>query len=251
VTLEIREIAVFYGKVQALREVSLDVGDGEIVTIIGANGAGKSTLLSAIVGERPVAGGTIRFDGVEITNMPVHQVVRLGITLVPEGRQLFGAMSVEENLALGSYVGCAQDWRKALGPAGRFTESETFRDRLGLVFDMFPVLKERQEQKAGSLSGGEQQMLAVGRALMSSPRFLLLDEPSVGLAPSLVREILGLLARLREQGITILLVEQDAAAALKTAGRGYVMEMGRIVAEGSSKELLNSDRVQRAYLGAR
>lgn len=250
-TLEIGEISVFYGKVQALREVSLEVGDGEIVTIIGANGAGKSTLLGAIVGGRPVASGTIQFDGMDITNLPTHQVVRQGITLVPEGRQLFGDMSVEENLALGSYVGCSQDWRMALGPAGRFTGSEEFGERLELVFDMFPILKERQVQKAGSLSGGEQQMLAVGRALMSSPRFLLLDEPSVGLAPSLVREILGLLARLQEQGITILLVEQDAAAALKTASRGYVMEMGRIVAEGSSKELLNSDRVQRAYLGAR
>jgi branched-chain amino acid transport system ATP-binding protein len=249
--LEIGKISVFYGKVQALREVSLEVGDGEIVTIIGANGAGKSTLLGAIVGVRPVASGTIQFDGMDITNLPTHQVVRQGITLVPEGRQLFGDMSVEENLALGSYVGCAQDWRMALGPAGRFTGSQEFWERLEMVFDMFPVLKERQGQKAGSLSGGEQQMLAVGRALMSSPRFLLLDEPSVGLAPSLVREILGLLARLQEQGITILLVEQDAAAALKTASRGYVMEMGRIVAEGSSKELLNSDRVQRAYLGAR
>jgi len=247
--LQVEEVSVFYGQVQTVREVSLTVGEGEIVALIGANGAGKTTLLNAISGALRVASGRIVWNGHDITNLPLHQTVKLGIGYVPQGRQLFASLSVMDNLLLGSYVQGKGRWRYLLGNLARLPQSPGIQEKLKLVFQLFPALPERKEQLGGSLSGGEQQMLAIGRALMSDPKLLLLDEPSVGLAPRLVREILGLLASLREQGITILLVEQNAHAALKVADRGYVMEMGRIVAEGTVKELTASDRVRTAYLG--
>ena len=247
--LQVEEVSVFYGQVQALREVSLVVEDGEIVTLIGANGAGKTTLLNAISGVLPVARGRIAWNGREITNLAAHQTVKLGLGYVPQGRQIFGSMSVMDNLLLGSYVKGNGRWRYYLGNVARLPQTPEIRENLELVFELFPILSERRKQLGGSLSGGEQQMLAIGRALMSNPKLLLLDEPSMGLAPTLVREILGLLTRLREQGITILLVEQNAHAALRVADQGYVMEMGRIVVEGTVRELMASDRVRTAYLG--
>jgi branched-chain amino acid transport system ATP-binding protein len=175
--------------------------------------------------------------------------VRLGIAYVPEGRQVFGAMSVKDNLTMGAYTQCARNRLSAVAYIGLFLRSHAYQSNLETVFKLFPILKERQKQKAGSLSGGEQQMLAIGRALMSSPNMLLLDEPSLGLAPNLVKEILKLIARLRDEGLTILLIEQDATAALKIADRGYVMERGRITIEGTAKELMGDDRVRQAYLG--
>lgn len=247
--LQVEELQVFRANVQALREISLGVQEGEIVTLVGANGAGKSTLLYAIAGMLPTRGGHIVYGGQTLNGMAPERVARLGIGLVPEGRQIFGALNVLDNLLLGTYVHFAGRWRDLLGNVQRVLNKEEVRRRLTEVFTLFPILEERQRQPGGSLSGGEQQMLAIGRALMASPRLLLLDEPSTGLAPALVSQLLGLLGNLRETGLTILLVEQDAYAALKVADRGYILETGRIVAEGTSKELLNSDRIQRAYLG--
>ena len=193
--------------------------------------------------------GEIRLGENRLTGLPSHETVRLGLAYVPEGRQLFGTMSVRDNLILGAYADCARTALGNVGPIGWFTRRPTFRRNLDAVCELFPRLKERMNQRAGSLSGGEQQMLAIGRALMSSPKILLLDEPSLGLAPNLVREILKLLLRLRDEGITILLVEQDANAALRIADRGYVMERGRITIAGTAKELMNDDRVRQAYLG--
>ncbi len=247
--LAVENASVAYGRVTALREASMQVQEGELVTLIGANGAGKSTLLNAITGVVPLKSGEIRLGDTRITGMASHKTVRLGLGYVPEGRGIFGGMSVKDNLTLGSYAECAQTRLGTLGYVGWFTGRPAVQERLDAVFSLFPVLKERRKQQAGSLSGGEQQMLAIARALMSSPRMLLLDEPSLGLAPNLVREILRLLVRLRESGLTILLVEQDATAALKIADRGYVMERGRITVEGTAKELLGDDRVRQAYLG--
>ncbi len=188
-------------------------------------------------------------DNYQLSKIPSHKSVRLGIGYVPEGRQTFGAMSVKDNLTLGSYAESTRNPFSALGYVGWFMRRPSIQANLETVFKLFPILKERQRQQAGSLSGGEQQMLAIGRALMSSPKILLLDEPSLGLAPNLVKEILKLLVRLRDEGLTILLVEQDATAALKIADRGYVMERGRITIEGSARELLGDDRVRQAYLG--
>jgi len=247
--LKVDKVTAVYGRATALREVSLVVNDGEIVTLIGANGAGKTTLLNAISGIVPVESGDIWLDEHRISGLPPHKTVKLGLGYVPEGRQIFGSMSVMDNLTLGTYSQCAQSRWSTLGYVGWFMNRPSIQSNLGTVFRLFPILKERQKQPAGSLSGGEQQMLAIGRALMSSPRMILLDEPSLGLAPNLVKEILHLLARLRGEGLTILLIEQDAAAALKVADRGYVMERGRIVVEGSSRELLGNDKVRQAYLG--
>jgi branched-chain amino acid transport system ATP-binding protein len=247
--LKVEKAMVAYGRATALREVSLLVNTGEIVTLIGANGAGKSTLLNAISGMVHLKGGDIWLDNDRLTGLPPHRTVRLGVGYVPEGRQIFGTMTVMDNLTMGSYAHIARNWLRPLGYAGWVLRSDTVKSNLEMVFSLFPVLKERKRQQAGSLSGGEQQMLAIGRALMSSPKILLLDEPSLGLAPNLVREILRLIARLRAEGLTILLIEQDAAAALKIADRGYVMERGRIVLEGSSQELFRNDDVQQAYLG--
>jgi branched-chain amino acid transport system ATP-binding protein len=247
--LRVENVSVAYGRITGLREVSLTVNDGEIVTIMGANGAGKSSLLNAIFGVVPLKSGSIWLDSHQITGLASHSTVRLGLAYIPEGRELFGAMSVKDNLTMGAYSQCARSRLSTLGYIGWFLGRPAFQSTLEMVLRLFPILSERQHQKAGSLSGGEQQMLAIARALMSSPRMLLLDEPSLGLAPTLVREILKLIVRLRDEGITILLVEQDAAAALKIADRGYVMERGRITIEGSAKELLGDDRIRQAYLG--
>jgi len=247
--LKVENASVAYGQVTAVREVSLTVRDGEIVTIIGANGAGKSSLLNAIAGMAPLAGGSILLGERRISGHPPHRIVGMGLAYVPEGRQIFGEMSVKDNLTMGGYSQCSRRKWSNLGTVGWFLRRPDVRSNMETVYALFPVLKERLAQQAGSLSGGEQQMLAIGRALMSSPGIIILDEPSLGLAPNLVRDILRLIVRLRDEGITILLVEQDAAAALKIADRGYVMERGRITVEGTSKELLGNDRVRQAYLG--
>ena len=247
--LRIDNVSVAYGRATALREASLVVNDGEIVTLIGANGAGKTSLLNAISGVVPLRKGSIWLDDNQLSGLPPHKTVRLGLGYVPEGRQIFGDMSVMDNLTMGSYPFCMQNPLSSLSFIGWFMRRSQVQSNLKMVFRLFPILKERTGQKAGSLSGGEQQMLAIGRALMSSPRMLLLDEPSLGLAPNLVKDILKLLVSLRDEGLTILLIEQDATAALKIADRGYVMERGRITIEGTAKELLGDDRVRQAYLG--
>ncbi len=247
--LKVENISVAYGQITAVREVSLTVNDGEIVTIIGANGAGKTSLLNAVSGVVPLKSGVIRLADKNISRLPAHRIVSLGLAYVPEGRQIFGTMSVKDNLTMGAYTQCSRKRFSSLGYSGWFMRRQDVQANLETVYKLFPILKERLKQKAGNLSGGEQQMLAIGRALMSSPKMILLDEPSLGLAPNLVREILKLIVRLRDEGLTILLVEQDANAALKIADRGYVMERGRITIEGTAKELMGDDRVRQAYLG--
>jgi branched-chain amino acid transport system ATP-binding protein len=247
--LRIENASVVYGQVTAVREVSLTVNDGEIVTIIGSNGAGKTSLLNAVSGMLPLKSGNIWLDDKRISRLPSHKIVRLGLAYIPEGRQIFGAMSVKDNLTMGAYVQCSKKRFSSLGYVGWFMRQQDVHSNLETVYKLFPILKERLKQKAGNLSGGEQQMLAIGRALMSSPKMILLDEPSLGLAPNLVREILKLIVRLRDEGLTILIVEQDANAALKIADRGYVMERGQITIEGTAKDLLGNDRVRQAYLG--
>lgn len=248
-------VSVHYGRIQALRGVTVRVGQGEIVTIVGANGAGKTTLLNAIVGVVPTSAGKIAWHGQLLNGLPSHRVIRAGVGYVPEGREIFGTLSVLDNLLLGAYIhadadpGNVRSWWTLLGPARLFASHATVAGSLKRVFDLFPRLAERQGQRARSLSGGEQQMLAIGRALMARPRILLLDEPSIGLAPALVREVLRLLPRLRDEGLTILLVEQDAVAALRIADRGYVLERGTVALEGPAAELLATDRVRHAYLG--
>ena len=236
--LEIRNVSSYYGQIQALKEVSLQVAEGEIVTLIGANGAGKTTLLRTISGLLQPRDGDILFDGRSIKGLLPEQIVALGISHVPERRQIFGAMSVMDNLILGAYHRYRRDGQR-----------EIQRD-LKLVFEIFPVLRERERQAAGTLSGGQQQMLAVGRGLMARPRLLLLDEPSLGLAPLLVRELFQAIGELRERGMTILLAEQNARAALRVADRGYVLEVGHIVLQGTRQELADAELVQKAYLGA-
>ena len=232
--LKIKNLNVFYGPIHALKGISLDVNDGEIVTLIGSNGAGKSTTLNTITGLVKTASGSIDLDGTEIANMAPHKIVELGISLSPEGREVFPALTVEENLKLGAYT------RKDKGEvAANF-------DR---VYDLFPRLKERINQSAGTLSGGEQQMLAIGRALMSSPKILLLDEPSMGLAPNLVLMIFDLIKSINQQGTTILLIEQNANMALSIANRAYVLETGNISRSGDARALAKDDRVRKAYLG--
>jgi branched-chain amino acid transport system ATP-binding protein len=247
--LRVENASVAYGQVTAVREVSLTVNDGEIVTIIGANGAGKTSLLNAISGVVPLKSGDILLDDKKISRQPSHKIVKMGLVYIPEGRQIFGAMSVKDNLTMGAYIQCSKKRFSSLGYSGWFMRRQDVQSNLDTVYKMFPILKERLKQKAVNLSGGEQQMLAIGRALMSSPKMILLDEPSLGLAPNLVREILKLIVKLRDEGITILLVEQDANAALKIADRGYVMERGQITIEGTAKELIGNDRVRQAYLG--
>jgi branched-chain amino acid transport system ATP-binding protein len=247
--LQVEALSVHRGNVQALRDVSLAVGEGEIVSLVGANGAGKSTLLYTIAGVLAPSAGRIVLQDRELRGLRAERMARLGVSLVPEGRQVFGALSVLDNLVLGAYPLHAGRWRDLLSGVGGILKQEATQRRLTEVFALFPILEERKQQAAGSLSGGEQQMLAIGRALMSSPRLLLVDELSMGLAPALVAQLFGLLGRLREMGLTILLVEQDARAALKVADRGYILETGHIVAEGPAGELLSSDRIQRAYLG--
>lgn len=233
--LKIESVKVSYGAIQAVRGVSLEVRAGEVVAIIGANGAGKSTLLKSIVGLEPAAEGRILIDGRDCTTLPAHQRVRLGVAMSPEGRGVFADQTVRENLMLGAYS-------RKKNTAG--TEAALERE-----FTRFPRLKERQDQLSGTLSGGEQQMLAISRALMSEPRLLLLDEPSLGLAPLIVKSIFDAIRQLRESGLTILLVEQMAKQALGVADRAYVLETGHITLEGSGLELLNNPKVKAAYLG--
>jgi branched-chain amino acid transport system ATP-binding protein len=233
--LAIEGLKVRYGAVEALKGISLQVSQGEVVTLIGGNGAGKSTLMRAIGGLAKVAGGAIRFEGKDITGIRGHDCVRLGIGHSPEGRLVFGDQSVRDNLVLGAYARRDED--------GIASDIERY-------FAVFPRLAERQDQLAGTLSGGEQQMLAIARALMARPKLLLLDEPSLGLAPLIVREVFAVIRRLREEGMTILLVEQMANQALAIADRAYVIETGTITLEGTGAELLRDERVRSAYLGA-
>jgi branched-chain amino acid transport system ATP-binding protein len=231
--LQIQALHSHYGPIQALHGVDIEVRQGQLVALVGANGAGKTTLLRTISGVQPASGGTIRFDGADITRMSADQRVRAGICQVPEGRQVFGPMSVEDNLRLGAYTR---------------PKSELAGD-LERVYALFPVLKEKRSLTAGMLSGGQQQMLAMARALMGHPKLLLLDEPSMGLAPLLIKEIFRIVESLRDQGITIFLVEQNAHAALAIADIGYVIETGGIVLSGPGPELLDNEQVQSAYLG--
>jgi len=237
--LRIKNINTFYGQVHALRNVSLHLAQGEIVTLIGANGAGKTTLLNTLSGILPPKSGQILFDNIPIAALAPHSIVKLGVSQVPEGRQVFKPLSVEDNLELGAYL-------RYKSSAGKAEVKQTIE----MVFALFPILRERRKQLAGTLSGGEQQMLAIGRALMAKPRLLLLDEPSMGLAPMISQEIFKVIERLsREKNTTVLLVEQNARAALKMADRGYVIETGRLILEGTAAELLENKDVQRAYIG--
>jgi branched-chain amino acid transport system ATP-binding protein len=236
--LEVHDLVARYGAVEALRGVSLAVRRGELVTLLGANGAGKSTLLKAIVGLLGAARGRVVFEGVDITGRPPDDVLRAGIALVPERRRIFGSLPVRDNLLLGAY---------ALPRARAFARQ--VEEGLDEVHQLFPVLRERGGQLAGTLSGGEQQMLAIGRALMGRPRLLLCDEPSLGLAPLVIQEIMRLLRTLRERGTTVLLVEQNARVALRAADRGYVLETGRVALEGEARALLDNADLRAAYLG--
>jgi len=237
--LRLKNINTYYGKVHALRNVSLHLGEGEIVTLIGANGAGKTTILNTISGVTPASGGEVLFRKEPVTTLAPDRIVKYGISQVPEGRQVFKPLSVEDNLELGAYLRYRSREERA-----------AIRRDMEQVFTLFPRLEERRRQLAGTMSGGEQQMLAIGRALMANPKLLLLDEPSMGLAPLVVQEIFRVLERLRkENGVTILLVEQNAKAALKLADRGYVLETGKIILEGPSAELTENAEVKRAYLG--
>ncbi len=247
--LSVEGLSIHYGRIQALREVSFQVGQGEVVTLVGANGAGKSSLLNGIAGVVPPSAGQVRWGDRVISGRSSHQVARMGVSLVPEGRQLLHSMTVLDNLLLGSYVHQRGSWRRLLGLSRALLRDEHLQESMDWVFELFPVLKDRLGQRAGTLSGGQQQMVAIARALMSSPQILLMDEPSIGLAPNLVREIFTLVGRLKERGLTILLAEQDALGAMRVADRGYVLERGRVVAEGPARELVNDDRVRRAYLG--
>jgi branched-chain amino acid transport system ATP-binding protein len=237
--LKVKNVNTYYGKVHALKNVSLHLSEGEIVALIGANGAGKTTMLNTLSGVTPAAGGSIQFLGQPVAGLAPDRIVKIGISQVPEGRQVFKGLTVADNLELGAY----------LRFRGRESKEQIRRD-MGRIYELFPRLEERRKQMAGTLSGGEQQMLAMGRALMAKPRLMLLDEPSMGLAPLVVQEIFAVIERLRQaEGTTVLLVEQNAKAALKMADRGYVLETGKVILEGPAAELLENKEVQRAYLG--
>jgi branched-chain amino acid transport system ATP-binding protein len=229
--LEIRDLEVFYDSVRALEGVNLEIHAGEIVVLLGANGAGKTTLLNTVAGLKSATSGSIVFDGTDVTKIPSHKRARSGLVLVPEGRRIFPRMTVEENLLLGA-------WRR-----------KNPRDDIRRVAELFPILAERRRALGATLSGGEQQMLAIGRALMRQPRVLLLDEPSMGLAPTAVTRVFDLIGEINRAGVTIFLIEQNAGVALRTASRGYVLERGRLVLDGTSNELRNNERVRSAYLG--
>jgi branched-chain amino acid transport system ATP-binding protein len=233
--LEVNDLHVFYGRIEAIKGISFSVGEGEIVTLIGANGAGKTTTMRTISGVRSVAQGSVKFEGKDITKMAPHERVKMGICQAPEGRGIFPGMTVRENLDMGTYVRGGNAAEKAAD--------------LEHVFHLFPRLQERITQLGGTLSGGEQQMLAIGRALMSRPRLLLLDEPSMGLAPMLIAQIFEIIKQINSEGISVLLVEQNATQALRTAQRGYVLETGQVVKEGSGQSLLDDPAVRAAYLG--
>lgn len=232
--LELRNVDTFYGNIQALRGVTLSINEGEIVTLIGANGAGKSTTLMTICGVNPLRHGEILLDGEPLHRLPPHQIVQRGISQVPEGRLIFPELTVQENLDLGAFLR---------------NDAEGIRQDRDYVFDLFPILAERRRQTGGTLSGGEQQMLAISRALMARPRLLLLDEPSLGLAPIIIRQIFEIIKRVNQNGTTVFLVEQNANQALRIAHRGYVMETGRIVMADKAETLLKSSEVRKAYLG--
>ena len=231
--LEVKDLVVSYGAIKAVQGISFEVNAGELVTLIGANGAGKSTIMKAISGLEKPQSGSITFDGKPIHALPSHRIVQMGLCQVPEGRQIFPKMSVQENLDMGAYARGGADYAQDLEAA----------------FAMFPVLRDRRRQMAGTLSGGEQQMLAVARAMMGRPKMLMLDEPSLGLAPLVVQDIFAMLQKIRSEGTTILLVEQNARMALGISDRGYVMETGRLVLSGTGQELLNNERVVEFFLG--
>ena len=233
--LSVKNINVYYGSIHAIKDVSFHVDEGEIVTLIGANGAGKTTTMHAISGLLKLASGEITYDGNLISKMEAHKIVRLGLAQVPEGRRVFSGLTVQQNLSMGAYT--------------RHDGKDAIQSDYDMVFDLLPRLKERRNQPAGTLSGGEQQMLAIARALMADPKVLLLDEPSLGLAPLLVRSIFDSVRKINSQGVTVILVEQNARAALKLATRGYVIEVGRVVMEDASEALLANPDVQAAYLG--
>ena len=232
--LELKDLKVAYGGIQAVKGIDLSVDQGELVCLIGANGAGKTTTLKGITGLQPIKSGKIHYAGEDITGKPSFQLVRKGLSMVPEGRGVFGALTIEENLAMGAY---ARDDRAAI------------KDDIERVFGLFPRLKERRKQTAGTLSGGEQQMLAMGRAIMSRPKLLLLDEPSMGLAPLMVQKVFETVMAISREGVTILLIEQNAKLALEVSSRGYVMESGEITLQGKAKQLLSDPKVREAYLG--
>jgi branched-chain amino acid transport system ATP-binding protein len=232
--LELKDLSVSYGPVGALHNINISVEKGELVTILGANGAGKSTTLMAISGLVRPSAGSVHFEGTRIDTLKSHEVVRLGITQSPEGRRVFGPLTVRENLLLGAFTKTDSTWIDA---------------RLRWIYDMFPRLEERGAQMAGTLSGGEQQMLAIGRALMADPKLLLLDEPSLGLAPLIVKSIFNTIREINKTGVTVILVEQNAKAALKLADRAYVLDVGHLAMQGSAAEMLNDPMVQKTYLG--
>ena len=231
--LEVENLEVAYGKIKAVKGISFTVDEGQVVSLIGTNGAGKTTTLRTISGLLRPSSGSIRFEGKDISKVPAHEIVTLGIAHSPEGRRIFPSLTVEENLLLGAFSRADKEIAKDLQAA----------------YDLFPILGERSKQPAGTFSGGEQQMLAMGRAMMSRPKLLMLDEPSMGLSPLMMKRIMSTVTTLQETGTTILLVEQNAQAALKRANKGYVLEVGKIVLDGTGKELLASDEVRKAYLG--
>ena len=232
--LEVKGLQVYYGVIQALKDVSFEVNQGEVIALIGANGAGKTTTLHTVTGLLPAKQGSITFEGVDITKMPAHKIVEMGIAHVPEGRRFFSQLSVYENLIMGAFT------RK---------DKKEIAENLENVYKRFPRLKERKNQRAGTLSGGEQQMLAMGRALMSNPKMIVMDEPSMGLSPIFVNEIFDIIEKVSASGTTVLLVEQNAKKALSIADRAYVLETGNIVLSGDAKELMNDDSIKKAYLG--
>ncbi|XCP83975.1 ABC transporter ATP-binding protein [Roseburia hominis] len=232
--LEVKDIEVFYGMIQAIKGISFEVNEGEVIALIGANGAGKTTTLHTITGLLSPKKGTVLFEGKDITKVPAHKIVSLGMAHVPEGRRVFAELTVYENLKMGAYT------RK---------DKDEIAKTLEMVYKRFPRLKERKNQLAGTLSGGEQQMLAMGRALMSHPKIIVMDEPSMGLSPIFVNEIFDIIREVSEGGTTVLLVEQNAKKALSIADRAYVLETGKIVLEGDAKELMNDDSIKKAYLG--
>lgn len=232
--LEVKDLEVFYGVIQAIKGISFEVNEGEVIALIGANGAGKTTTLQTITGMLPAKHGSILFDGTDITKIPGHKIVPMGMAHVPEGRRVFSQLSVLDNLKLGAFT------RK---------DKNEIEETLKMVYERFPRLEERKNQMAGTLSGGEQQMLAMGRALMSRPRIILMDEPSMGLSPIFVSEIFDIIKEISAGGTTVLLVEQNAKKALAIANRAYVLETGKIVLSGDAKDLLNNDSVKKAYLG--
>ena len=232
--LEVKDLNVYYGMIQALKGISFEVNEGEVIALIGANGAGKTTTLHAITGLIPAKSGSITFEGADIRKTPGHKIVSMGMAHVPEGRRVFAQLSVYENLKMGAYT------RK---------DKEEIKETLAMVYKRFPRLEERKNQLAGTLSGGEQQMLAMGRALMSHPKMIVMDEPSMGLSPIYVNEIFQIIKDVSADGVTVLLVEQNAKKALSIADRAYVLETGKIILQGDAKELMNDESVKKAYLG--